>query len=108
MVGRGYILRAGSRRLKRELHVRLPGTEPHLPHENVTNADRVVSADFELMAGAGLLRGQFDFPPTGCVRLGPRGRFPQGDRDIFARIRPSPDRDLCFLLQDHVVAEDSR
>jgi len=89
-------------------HVRLAGTEPHLPHEDILDLDRVGSLHGE---GESLGNGQGIEPQFPLPIGSRRGRLclsRDRDRDLLSRRRRPPDWDGNVALEDHVAGEHGR
>ena len=90
-------------------HVRLARAEPHLADQYVGKLDQVgLALHLQLQRSAGLERIELERPFSGTVRGYRLGLIAQGDRHLFGRVGPTPNRNWHFALQHHVVAEHAR
>ena len=89
-----------------EGHVGLPGAEPDLADQHVL---RDLAADMQFLRPAPR-RAQVEprKPAARCVRRGARGRGPQRDHDLLARVRESEDGGRRRTVQHGVVRKEGR
>ena len=107
MIGGGDFLLSLAGLLHRQLHVRLPGADPHFADEDVLEGNRVFSSHHEISGlGAGIHRVQRDRPFAG--RVGERAvrLIAEGHLHVFAGISGAPDADELRLLQHHAIGEN--
>ena len=92
-------------------HVGLPGGEPDLSDQHPLERDRfplvVPYLEPPFLPGS-LQRIEFHHPVTVLIRHGGLGLPGKLDADFVSRFIKTPDRNLGFPLQDHVVREGDR
>src|SRR5262249_17881324 len=92
-----------------QLHIRLPGAEPYLAHENVFQFDYVVPGNCE--NGWSCTRGhaiKLYTPFTFFIRSRLLDLTGKTDADAFIRICLAPDLHTAVALQDHSTTQDIR
>jgi len=92
---------------QRGLHVRLPGSQPHVADQDVLEGQRILSLNCH-RRGRGAIGKRRKIDPPGSIRTGRRGSLmvSNGDGYLLSWFGRAPHGDLAFLLEYHVIAED--
>jgi len=95
-----------------ELHVGLPGADPHVTEQHVGESLSLGTGDVDLVGTAGRNRPDLDGPlpigigDGGCGR--DIGGATKGDGHHFTGYGPAPDRIRLIALEHHVIGENRR
>ena len=92
----------------RQLHVRLPGSDPDIAEQYVADFDSVAGLDADRVRAAGRLRRQCR-APFAAGRDGFRdGLAIEQHANALAVVGPAPERYFRIALQDDAVADEAR